>query len=1049
MTHEQRSRGTQAVASPIDLVRTVQLSAAQRAIFDHSELGASAAYNVGVAFRLRGQVNERALRAAVRETVLRRDALRLVVTDLERPAQRTTRFDPDVLRSHDTSSEPDSELVGLRLLRELMTAPFDLRAGPNVRAGLIRLAAEDHLFALVAHHMFCDGWSVPTLISDLATEYRAAVGRPVERSLAPAFLDVAADLVGPDGLRSALADAAYWAGRLGSAVPPVLPSDFVAGKALPWPGDRLRSRISIPINLRAGEAPLARLLASLGVVLRRFAGPGIFPVAIPMVPFAPERVAGTVGLFSNTVPVPLDLTGDPTITELVSRSHRVILDALAHSRMDHSELLARVPRDVRDALSPPRIGLALQPAGRPRLDLVDLLVGPITVGSGISLLDLTWLCWLDGDGCDLEVEFRTDRFSPATVNSMLRVFSAAFARTAVGSGDVPVDTLTLCTAADASQAIGLGRGAPSPESRSLTLAIREIAGQGEGRSALEVGGDRLSYGDLVDRADRLATEIRGHGVGSDDIVALVAQRELGLFIGMLAVRFAGAAYLLIDPDLPDERIAQMLRLSRTKLVLVDPGREDRALGWGDLAAVARLNAQGSSRRGHVTSNGRELAYAVYTSGSTGTPKGVGVEARALDQVAGWYRVHVGVSPTDRVAQVCMHSFDAFALDVWPTWSSGGTLVVAPDAVRRDVRRLRAWLEQERIAIALLITPLYEELARDGPPPRSLRTIVTGGERLRHVRPVGGQRLVNAYGPSEATIIATTADIEESGIPLPPIGRAIGGTDVYVLDPVLQVSGSGVPGELFIGGSSLARGYLDGARDTALRFLPDPFGPPGSRMYRTGDLVRHLPDGQLEFLGRADAQMKVSGFRIDPVEIEQAILAFSGVAQAAVCAVQGVLTAFVTPMGAIDPADVRARLRRTLPRYMIPSRIVIVDDLPRTASGKIDRALLARRELVGAPPRSGIDGYALSESEATHTDVVSATVAAAWRELVGMEPRPDADLFESGANSLIAMRLAARLATDLAVDFFVDDLLAAGTVDAITCALRERIAIARGDDRDGA
>jgi amino acid adenylation domain-containing protein len=566
--------------------------------------------------------------------------------------------------------------------------------------------------------------------------------------------------------------------------------------------------------------------------------------------------------------------------------------------------------------------------------------------------------------------------------------------------------------------------APYPQDACLHELFDAQARRTPDALAVADGRRRLTYGELDRRAGNLARRLRARGVGPEVIVGLALERSADLVAGMLGIAKAGSAFLLLDPRNPPDRTAFMLADSGARLVVT---RGPRPASLPEHVEAVPVDADGDGAGEAlegVPLTPSSLAYVVYTSGTTGTPRGVMVEARGLMNLIAWHARAFGISPQDRATQIAGPGFDAAVWEIWPYLASGSSIHIPPEEVRGMPARLRDWLLGESITITFLPTPLAEAmLSLDWPPAAPLRTVLVGGDVL-HASPRPGLpfAVVNNYGPSECTVVATSGTALPGGGP-PSIGRPIANTQVYLLDERRRPVPVGVTAEISIGGAGVARGYLNRPDLTAERFLPHPFTP-GERIYRTGDLARHRPNGELEFVGRADRQITLRGYRIEPDEIEAALRRQPGVREAAAVVRDGEqgerLVAYVVPTaeGDIDVPALRRALRATLPDYMVPAAFVPLASLPLTPNGKIDRAALP------APRWMGME--AGGRRTAPHSATERA-LASLWSDVLGVESVGVHDsFFDLGGDSLLSIRLVEGIRARLGVDLGVSDLFRAPT-----------------------
>jgi amino acid adenylation domain-containing protein len=563
--------------------------------------------------------------------------------------------------------------------------------------------------------------------------------------------------------------------------------------------------------------------------------------------------------------------------------------------------------------------------------------------------------------------------------------------------------------------------------------------------ALTAGAERLSYGELDRRANRLAGHLRSLGVGPDVLVGLCLPRSLDLVVGALGILKAGGAYVPLDPAYPADRLAFMLEDAQAPVLISSAGPAQRLpAGRRELVELDTLQLAGwPAEPPPVEIAPGHLAYLIYTSGSTGIPKGVEITHGSLANLVRWHRQAFSVTAADRASHVAGLGFDATVWELWPYLASGASVHLADEVTRDSAELLQDWLLAQQITIGFVPTPLAERLLNRGlqwPPDTALRILLTGGDTLHHYPPAGLPfLLVNNYGPTECTVVATSAPVLPDRRPdvRPPIGSAIANTQVYLLDERLQPVPPGTPGEIYIGGAGVARGYLGRPDLTAERFVPDPFGAgPESRLYRTGDLARLLPDGQIAFLGRADDQIKLRGYRIEPNEIAGALNRHQAVRESLVVAREDDpgdrrLVAYVVlaPSTAPTHTGLRDFLRATLPEYMIPAAFVRMDAFLLTPHGKIDRAALP----APTPANTLQDDASDAPFTATEERVAEILGALLNLEEIGL----DDNFFLLGGHSLLGAQLIARLRDVFGVELGLRSLFEAPTVAALAGEIERR------------
>ena len=1035
-------------------VRALPLLATQRRLWLMEELEpGTAAYNVVMPIRLRGQLAPEALEHSLSELVARHESLRTSFGTLDgEPAQYVAGSAPlrlvheDVsrlaveIRDHDAGS----------LVDEDARMPFNLSTAPLLRARLVRLAPRDHLLILTAHHLVIDGWSQRILFKELGELYRAAVD-------GAAFPLAPVDLCYSEYVHRQWQSAdprelgqkrEHWRRQLAGAPP-----------LLELPGDRPRpmnrstagARRTRPLSeeLKASIERFARgervtvfmvMLAAFNVILGRYARTDDVVVGTPMAGRLAPDTTSLVGFFVNTVPLRTSLAGDPSFRELLVRVRETTLAAHANQALPFEQLVDEI-RPERSLSHTPivQITLALdrhdvQPLQLPgiRSQLLAPDNPPVRFDLEVTISDTPEeLLW--------EACYRTDLLEEATIDRLLASYETLL-EAAIADPERPVHELPLVGARDTRRILRhFNRTrAPYPD----TLCVHDLVAAQAARTpdaiAIVHRGRRLGYRALDQRANRLAEQLRDRGVGRGSVVAVFVERSPEMIVAQLAVLKCGAAYVPLDTSYPAERVAFILDDCQATVLIGDPG-----LGLARSAAVVPVGFDGidppaGARRSEATTD--DVAYVIYTSGSTGRPKGAEITHRGLVNLIAWHNRAYGITPEDRATQVAATAFDASVWEIWPYLSVGASVHLADDRAYASTEELARWLIEERITVTFLPTPLAE-LVLDEPAlvDSSLRYMLTGGDTLRRRPPKKLPfALVNHYGPSEATVVTTAITVEAGGHGEPPIGRPIDNVQVFVLDDRLRPVPVGVPGELHVAGVGLARRYLGRPELTSERFIPNPFSTEaGARLYRTGDLVRWRDDGALEFLGRRDQQVKLRGFRVELGEIEAALMEHQSIAETAVAvrddSGQRRLVAYIVARDGGAPAvsDLRQCLGARLPSYMIPSDFVTVPALPLSPNGKVDRSALPAPSVApggggptGSPPR----------------DRLEAELLELWRGLLGVDSVAiDDDFFAVGGNSLLATRLVAGVRAQHGVSLTVSSVFEHTTLREFADHMRAKLA----------
>ncbi|MGK4584918.1 amino acid adenylation domain-containing protein [Kitasatospora sp. HPMI-4] len=1023
-------------AQPYRRPETVPLSPAQRGLwFLHRLEGPSATYNLPFALRLFGPLDRAALTAALLDVVRRHESLRTVYPETGGVPRQQVLAAETAFPGLSVTEVAPGALAGA--LARAGRHAFDLVREVPLRAELFVAGPEEHTLLLTVHHIAADGWSMGPLARDLATAYRARLaGR--DPGWAPLPLQYADHTVRQAAAHRAEGDAespvsrqlAYWREALAGLPEGLdLPVDRPRPPAPSFRGDTVPVRI--PAAVHTGLSEIARAAGSslfmvlhtaLAQLLSRMSGVTDTAVGTVVSGRGGGQADDLVGLFVNTVVLRSDTSGDPTFRELVARVTAGDLAAFAHQDTPFERLVEELAPRRSTARHPLfETMLVLQNTPEARLDLPGLRAEWEVLTTGAAKFDLTFSLAESRTGQGIEglVEYSTDLFDRASAVALVERF-VTLLHAVVAAPDAPVSRAEILPAAERKRLLDDWNDTARPvPARTVPALFEERVAEDPGRVALVHEGGEISYAEVNAAANRLARLLIAQGVGPEDLVALALPRSPELIIALLAVVKAGAAYVPLDIEYPPERLAAMVADARPAAVITRTGTP-LSLPDGthrlDMDAVGTAARLAAADAGNPTDAERvrpleagHPAYVIYTSGSTGRPKGVVVEHRGVASLRSSQAESVGAGPEARVLQFASPSFDAAFWEVSLSLLSGGALVLGPGGRVLPGPELSALAHRQRITHVQLPPSALATLAEEDGLPLST-TVVVGGESCPpEIADRWSRRrtLVNGYGPTEATV-CTTLSAPLSGAATPPIGRPLHNTRVYVLDTELRPVPTGVVGELYIAGAGVARGYLGRPALTAERFVADPYGPSGTRMYRTGDLVRWRADGNVEFVSRADHQVKVRGFRIEPGEIEAVLVRHPDVAQAVVMVREDLpghrrLVGYAEPRPGArpTPAALRAHVAAALPDYMVPSVLICLETLPLTVNGKVDR-----RALPAPGPERATGGRA---PEGRWEKALCALFA----EVLGVpEVAADAGFFDLGGDSLLSVRLVERINAEL-------------------------------------
>jgi len=1046
----RRARGTGGEGAPGAIPRRpgagpFPLSFAQQRLWFLLQLDpANTAYNMVGAARLDGALDVDALRRAIDRVVERHDALRSVIARqggewVQVVAERM----PVALAVEALEAIPPGErdaAVEARVRRE-HARPFDLEAGPPLRATLLRLGPERHVLLLAMHHVTGDGWSRAVIVRELSALYTAFVtgGDAALPELPVRHADYAAwQRERLQGERLA-AQLDYWREKLAGAPGALeLPADRQRPPVQSFAGRTHRFRLprEAADALRAlgrgeGATPFMVLLAAFKTLLARYTGEADLVVGTPVANRGRRETEGVVGFFANTLALRTDLSGDPAFREALRRVRDTAVGAYAHEELPFERLVEALhPR--RDLSRNPAFQVMflldeapLRPVRLAGLDLVPLEVDP-----GTSMFDLTLGIEAGDDGDTARIEYATALFDAPTIERMARHLCVLL-RGIAADPDARLSALPLAPAHErALLAEWNAAGRERPAGGCVHELFAAQAARTPDAVALVCGGEPLRYAELDARANRLARHLRRRGVGPEARVGVCLERTPALVTALLAILKAGGAYVPLDPAYPRERLGWMVEDARIRLVLTHSALAGRLPGGVEAVALDTLGEPPASEPAEAPPGGvdpENLSHVIFTSGSTGRPKGVMIRHAATAALLHWMRGAMTDQERACVLGSTSVSFDVSVAEIFGTLCWGGTLVLVESAL--DLPSVAG----TGVRSACLVPSAAAELLRSGAIPPTLRALNLAGEPLppelaRGLYALGTVEAVrNLYGPTEDTSYSTCARVPR-GAGRVPIGRPLPGTRAQVLGAALRPAPIGVAGELYLAGAGLARGYEARPALTAESFVPDPQGPPGARMYRTRDRARWTAEGELEYLGRVDLQVKVRGFRIEPGEVEAALRAHPAVADAVAVARGDApgdrrLVAYLVARDGADapgPLELRTHLRGRLPEYMVPSAFVALPALPRTPSGKLDRSALPAPE---TPPAE--EGYVAPRTPA------EAALAGIFAEVLGVE-RVGAhdDFFAAGGHSLLAMRVVARVRDAWGAEVPVRALFEAPTVAAL-------------------
>jgi amino acid adenylation domain-containing protein len=1031
--------------------RHAPLSFSQQRLWFLSQLAPNtAAYNVPAGIRLAGHLDLSVLERSLNEIVRRHESLRssiaTIAGELVQLVVPSLTLKLPVVDLRDLpAAEREAEVI--RLATTEAQQLFDLGCAPLLRAKLLWLDVSEHVLLLSLHHLIADGWSIGIFVRELTVLYNAfSAGEASPLSeLSIQYGDYAQWQQERLQGEVIAAQGAYWKKQLAGA-PAIL--QFPTNRPRPiiqsFHGAILSS--TLPTSLATKLKELSRsegatlfmtLLTGFNALLSRYCGEEDIVIGTPIANRTRAEVEGLIGFFVNTLVLRTDLAGDPTFREMMKRVREVCLAGFSHQDMPFEKLVEEIEPERSLSHNPLfQVMFIVQNAPREKLALNSLVTSPVVAEGKVALFDLTLLMEEQPQGLQATLQYSTDLFDAVTVERLMDHFQRLL-EGAVANPDQRLSELQLLSEQEREQVLVEFNDTQRafPGEVCVHQLFEQQAAATPAAIALVFGEQEVSYGELNSRANQLGHHLRRLGVGPEVVVGICVERSIEMVVGLLAVLKAGGAYLPLDPGYPPERLSFMLADARPA-VLLTTQRVNEGLPLHE-SRVMRLDADWhlltENEQEQVASGVRaeNPAYVIYTSGSTGQPKGVVVCHGGVSNLYEEQARVFGLRKENRVLQFASLSFDASVFEIVMALGTGATLVLAtreellPGPPLLELLRKQAISNLTIPPSALALLPAAELSA--------LGTVIVAGDACAAEvmeRWAEGREFYNAYGPTEATIWASVKQCRV-GEGRPSIGKPIGNVELYVLDGELQPVPNGVTGELYIGGAGLARGYLYRPELTAERFIPHPFSVrAGARLYQTGDLARYHADGNIEFLGRVDHQVKLRGYRIELGEIEAVLGSHEQVSEVVVLARGGAasgeqrLVGYVVrqPGAQVGSGELREYLKQRLPDYMIPAALVLLEQLPLTANGKVDRRALPAPELSRVDP----DGaYVPPQSE------VERAIAGVWQEILQVEKvgRHD-NFFDLGGHSLLLMKVRDKLAELFEQEVTITEIFKYPTVNSL-------------------
>lgn len=1022
-------------------------------------------YNIITAVRLLGPLNVAALEKSFNEVVRRHETLRTKFASVGgRPVQVILPAPTNALGVADLGglSEEEKRQEGMRITTEEIQRPFDLSEGYLFRARLMRLGDEEHALVFTMHHIISDGWSMGVLIREMMALYKA-FSRDFPSPL-PELPIQYSDYVlwqnewlEGEVLESQLA---YWKQQLKGAPPAIdLPTDRPRPPVQTFNGARspitLSKSLTDSLKLmgrREGASLFMILLAAFKTLLYRYSGQSDIVIGTPIANRHRSEVEGLIGFFANTLALRTDLSVNPSFKDVLNKVRKVALGAYANQDLPFERLVGELNPERQMSRQPLfQVMFVFQNTPSPALETAELTLAPFAAEVSTAKFDLT-LSMEESNGVITgSFEYNTDLFDASTILRMLDHYKLLL-NEAAADPDRGILNLPILSDSEKDKLLFEWNDTAKlygPERAAHEIFESQVRATPEAVSAI-CNGVEISYADLNGRANQLARYLEKLGVGLETRVAICVERSFDMLAAVLAVLKAGGAYVPLDPAYPQDRLVYMMKDSQALLLLTErrlldslPEERPQAICLDEeWDAISNESAANTDSRIDADT----LCYVIYTSGSTGRPKGVAMNHGALVNLIQWQHSELRLKPKSKTLQFSSLSFDASFNEMFSTWRSGGALVLIPEDARRDPAKLLRLMAMHQVERALPPYAAFQQLAELGgdmiDSSFKLREILSTAEQL-HITPairkmlgnMEGCVIHNEYGPSETHVITacTLKDSPAEWPALPPIGRPISNTQIYLLDSQMNPVPTGVFGELYVGGASLARGYLNRPDMTAERFQPDPYSAePGQRLYKTGDLARYLQDGNIEYKGRLDHQVKIRGFRIELGEVESVLGEHPAIADLAVIVRedepgQKRLVAYLVAHEKPAPpvSELRGFLQERLPDYMIPSAFVELDALPLSANGKVDRRALPL-PLIRPELNAGF---------LAPTTAAEEVVAKIWAKILKLDRVGIRDnFFELGGHSLLVTQVVSRLRDAFQVELPIRTLFETPTVEGLINAV---------------
>ena len=1027
-----------------DPAQNIPLSFSQERLWFIHQMEGSLQYHIPAALRLRGELNKTALKSALAHILQRHEVLRTIFLEDEGHTHQVIRDPNDwQLEFIDGTQFSNDEKKMQEFVLQLIRVPFNLSRDYMVRAYLIQVSEQEHLLVVVTHHIASDGWSASIIVKEVIELYSAYSEnrQPILSPLPVQYADYAVwqrNFLQGEVLNRKLD---YWKQKLSGVVALQLPLDYKRppvwssnGSSKSFSIDKHLSDQLLSLSQSQGTTLYMTLLSAFNVLLYKYSGQQDICIGSPIANRTQHEVESLIGFFVNTLALRTEVNGDASFTQLLHQVRATTMEAYEHQDVPFEKVVEVVVKE-RDLSRNPlfQVMFALQNTpDTPQLRLGNIDLSTIKLPQTTTKFDLTFFLIETAQGIRGDMQFATDLYNEQTIIRMLDHYKLLLS-SIVASPDSKVDELVMLPDHEKQTLLNdfNNTRVDYPEGVSIVTLFEEQAARTPDATAIIYDATHVTYKELNERSNQVSHFLMTNGVGREKLIAVCIERGIEMVIGILGILKSGAAYIPIDPEYPQERISYMVEDSMASIVLTSNTARSRipALEGIDIIQLNDNPAIDRQSKHNISTNidPRQLAYVIYTSGSTGKPKGVMIEHQNVSSFIFWSRDEFSSSIFDIVYASTSICFDLSVFEIFYPLTTGKKIRILENGMQME-----KYLQQDRLVLVNTVPVVIENILNDGTDMTNVSVLNMAGEPVPStvIQRLDTDRIEvrNLYGPTEDTTYSTVYRMRKDKPVL--IGRPISNTRVYILDKKKQLVPVGVAGEIFLSGSGVTRGYLNRAELTAEKFVHDPFRDElNSRVYKTGDLGRWLPDGNIEYLGRIDQQVKVRGYRIELGEIETVLHQSDLVQQAVVLAKKDhsgsdQLVAYVIPGGEFDKQKILAYLKDKLPQYMIPSGWVPLESFPLTPNGKIDKKALP-----------GPEGDEPANEYIPPRDEVEYRLAKIWQKVLSVpQVGINDNFFEIGGHSLMAMRLISSVRKELGSEISIKELFAYPTIKGLALRL---------------